>query len=458
MKKPWFYLFFISVFLFFFLPALDTDLGWHLNYGQYFFNHGRFLTTNQSSLIMPGYWWPNSYSLYQLLVFGLYKNLGLIGLNLANGFVFLAIGWLIFKISRSLAATVLALILITLPGWGILDLGFRAQIFSLLGLTLVYWLLKNWPRHWWWLPLIFWLWANLHGAFILGLGILALFSLFNFKSLKTWLALISSVLTTLINPYGWGIYQEAWRHFNQVRLDQLIAEWVPPSPPYLILASAGFLVSLSLVLKLKKTPYRLSLIIGQLGLLVLTFQARRNLPLYFLSLGLVIAETKFLKKYQRDNNLQAITQAVISLLLVLALVRLPVNLKTSLSQKAFCENHFVAYPCSAVNWFKNNRPAGNIFNMYRWGGFLSWQLPQAKILVDGRMPAWPEPSAKSPYTIFLEILQARPGWSRTLRDKYQIDYLFIPPGTFLDLAIQASSPSDWQEIYRDQRAVIYEKN
>lgn len=465
-KKIWIYLFFISVFIFFFLPHLDTDLGWHLKYGQYFWQTGRFLTNNHLSVLMPDYIWPNSYSFYQVLIFSIYKILGLFGLSLMSSLVFSLIFYLVFKLTRSLTATQLTFLITIIPSWGILRLGFRAQIFTLLSILLVFWQLKNWPKKVWLLPGLFFLWTNLHGAFVLGLGILLLFCLFNFNKLKPWLILISSFLVSLINPYGLKVYQEAWRHFHQVRLDQLIAEWVPPQPLWLGLAVISFLVSSWLFVKIKKNRYLWVVFINQAGFLYLTFQAKRNLPLFFLTSGLIFDQSSFFRKNQHNVNLKSASRALTILLLVFGiLIRLPKTLKTDFNHQGFCDNSFVSYPCQATNWLKTNKQPGNIFNMYRWGGFLAWELPDSKIFVDGRMPAWPHPSGKSPYTIFLEILQAKPSWHQQLVD-YQIDYIFIPPGTFLDLDLSATKsadkqdwPSDsegWQEIYRDQKAVIYE--
>jgi len=100
---------------------------------------------------------------------------------------------------------------------------------------------------------------------------------------------------------------------------------------------------------------------------------------------------------------------------------------------------------------------GNIFNRYEWGGFLIWQLPEYKVFVDGRMPAWEHPSGKSPYTIYLETLQNQPGWEETLKE-YNINWILISPGTFMDLLLQPNPKKfGWEEVYRDKISVIYKR-
>jgi hypothetical protein len=123
----------------------------------------------------------------------------------------------------------------------------------------------------------------------------------------------------------------------------------------------------------------------------------------------------------------------------------------------FCRVSSQGAPCGAVAFLKSQKERGNIFNRYEWGGFLIWQLPEYKVFVDGRMPAWPTPSGKSPYTIYLETLQTREGWQETLKD-YHIDYILISPGTFMDLKLRPDPESlGWSEVYRDPVSVVYQR-
>jgi hypothetical protein len=93
--------------------------------------------------------------------------------------------------------------------------------------------------------------------------------------------------------------------------------------------------------------------------------------------------------------------------------------------------------------------------MYEWGGFLIWQKPNVKVFVDGRMPAWKDENGKSPYQIFLEIIQTQPGWNEKL-NQLKTDYILISNGTFLNLLLQKEANKyRWQPVYRDDIAVIY---
>ncbi len=50
----------------------------------------------------------------------------------------------------------------------------------------------------------------------------------------------------------------------------------------------------------------------------------------------------------------------------------------------YCGN----FPCGAVEYLKLRPELQNkkLFNLYDWGGYLSWTLPQTKTYIDGRFP------------------------------------------------------------------------
>jgi hypothetical protein len=114
-------------------------------------------------------------------------------------------------------------------------------------------------------------------------------------------------------------------------------------------------------------------------------------------------------------------------------------------------------PCGAMKFIKDHNLKGNFFNTFEWGGFLEWESPDSMYFADGRTPAWLTPSQESPYKIYLKILQAQPVWEKQL-EAYNINYILISPGTFLDLELKNNQLKySWQAIYQDNRAVLYKK-
>jgi len=88
--------------------------------------------------------------------------------------------------------------------------------------------------------------------------------------------------------------------------------------------------------------------------------------------------------------------------------------------------------------------------------FLIWKLPNAKLFIDGRMPAWVDPKEnKSSYLVWLDIYQTKPEWANKL-DILSTDYLLISPNTFIDIELKKNSHKyKYKEVYRDKISVIY---
>jgi hypothetical protein len=114
-----------------------------------------------------------------------------------------------------------------------ISLTIRPQIWTLLFLTLTCAILTGpWKRRFW-LPLIFLLWANMHGGWLVGIGVLGVWCGFELIGPRSdrpplWALVIipaACLLATLVNPYGWHLWEFLARTVRLTRAD--IAEWQP---------------------------------------------------------------------------------------------------------------------------------------------------------------------------------------------------------------------------------------
>jgi len=471
---PW--IFFIALFLIFLLPPTDPDLGWQLRCGELFWRERSFCEQNQFTVLLPNYSWPNHGWGYQALIYPIYKFFGLWGLTIFNALLMTAAFYFLYAATRNHTFEKMLGILATIYfGWGVFSFGLRSQLVGFFFFNLTLWLLTKIgekPKLVFLLPLTMLVWANTHGSAILGLILLGCSILPTIVGnldkphiLKNLMPLsLTSAGATLINPFGFRIYEEMWRHFaGPIDLSKLIAEWVPPVPlVQKIILLTGGVVFLYILLKFfTASP---PLILYSLFLIpifaFLALQARRHVPFFFAVTSFTLLNALPSKKASPTKNQLAALSAG-GVLLYGLLVQLPQTIETNSSWQNFCRNQTLEYPCAAVEFLKTQGPpsgeASNTFNRYEWGGFLIWQLPEHKIFVDGRMPAWPTESGKSPYTIYLETLQTQPDWQETL-DQYNINYILISPGTFMDLLLEPDPQKfGWQEIYRDKIAVVYKR-
>jgi hypothetical protein len=458
----------IGSFFLFLLPPFDPDLGWHLRCGQQIWQQGEICSQNTFSVLLANYQWYDARVLYHFLIFPFYKTLGLFGLSLFNGLLMLTTIFFWFSLSGKKEIKVLSLPFFLLLSWLVLGFGIRNQLLSL---AFFFCLLKlielaNQGKRKWFLlsPLVMFLWANGHGGFVLGVFLLlaflfekTLWLITKQEQFNRYLPLLGTIIlsfgATLLNPFGYQIYLEGWRHYSVVPLSRLIAEWVPPHPWFQIVIWLLLAISMGIIYQNRKKPLALFRILVLLALAYLALKARRDLAFFFFFAGYILSLVKVkVEKLKPFALLVSMSFFVFGFLF-----QLPRTLMIDSDWQRFCQSGKTKYPYQAIEFMKKQPEKGNIFNAYEWGGFLIWQLPEYKVFVDGRMPAWPTPSGKSPYTIYLETLQTRPGWQETL-EKYKIDWLFIYPGTFMDLKIRDNPESfGWQEVYRDKKTVIYQK-
>lgn len=469
----------VLVFFLFFLPTIDTDLGWHLRYGEYFLNTGQILRQNTLTYFLADYSWAHPYTLYQIVTAVLYRAGGLSALSAALAFL-VAVTYILFeKINPKLGwINLLVFLAIVAFGWNVFHLGWRAQIFTFVGLVLIFYLLNKLQEQgrdtrgvklfhfpggkYTLLFLLFALWANFHGGFVSGLVILAAATL-NSAFQRNWLstrnfalAIAVATATVFINPYGIQNYFWVIDH-AKVPLQNLIAEWVPPRLGIKAATIATAAAVIFLVFKYKREK----LIFWGGNLLFfayLLFDAKRATPLFGLVAALALLDSvgsqlaKIVKKSQLEKPVLTLTLAAVALLLFL---RVPKTADLDTNWKSYCTKGLVVLPCRAVEYVRTKPPnETNVYSAYEWGGFLEWQLPQYKFFVDGRMPAWKTPERKSPYTIYLEIIQARPGWEEKL-NSYGTDWLLIGNGTFLDIELTNNPNTAWKETYRDTVAAVY---
>jgi hypothetical protein len=454
----------IFVFLLFFLAPLDTDLGWHLRYGEYIVKTWHFLRVNTLTYYLQGFYWANSYTIYQILVYFIYKVSGLIGFNIACSLLMLASYYFFCRTYPRLAKTSFFLFLfISIFSWQIFDLGLRSQLFSFFFTIIVFYVLEKSDvnsKFLYTLPPVFFIWANVHGAFPFGLFVFFVFLLEKIFHKGSNLHLISlvlfiSLLATLINPYGFGVYIEGLTHVTYA-LGSLIAEWVPPSLiDKLVVGFLFYFTVMSLFLTNSRRKFFWVTVVS--FFVIFSITARRNIPFAALAFAESFAFIFRDKLVAFENNQKFTVVSVITLVAAIfyvSITMLPVNYIASTNSAAYCNNSFVVYPCKAVEFLKKNGIKNeNIFANYEWGGFLEWELPQDKYFVDGRMPTWKTPEGLSPYTVFLNVIQAQPGYEETL-DKYKTDLVLITQGSYLDLEL-ISDKSTWREIYRDGVSVIY---
>lgn len=462
----------VSIFLLFLIPPFDTDLGWHLRYGDHFLRYKSFLTDNTLTYFMPDYKWSHSYSLYQILVSYIYKYFHLWGLTFING-ILGVLTYIFFSkvVKNTRKESYLLFLLIFYISKYIFFLGLRAQLFSVLFFLIGLFLTKSYLNSKNKLYLLFLvplsiLWVNTHGAFIL--IFLLIFSLIPSLIYKNeikqayYVFLVSLLLfiSTLINPYGIHIYLETFKHFYYP-LGSLIAEWVPSGWINIIIIILTLLSSFMLGLKYEKKYLGIFYLVLLIPLAYMSLKAKRNLVLYLFTYGafLLNFQEKLKNKLKNyDYYLNILTYGSVFILFIYIISSyLPPKLNLLSSEDKFWKGHPINYPVmAALELKKLNVNDKNVFSSYEWGGYLSYFDANNKHFTDGRMPAWDTSDNISPYSSYLYIIQANDGWDKILNET-NTEILLLPNNTFLEVKL-GDGNNEWIRVWKDPVSSIYIKN
>jgi hypothetical protein len=100
------------------------------------------------------------------------------------------------------------------------------------------------------------------------------------------------------------------------------------------------------------------------------------------------------------------------------------------------------FPANAVNFLKEKKLGGNIFNEFNWGEYLIWHLyPQCKVAIDGRYDTvYPVSFLKNYFD------SASSGFDIPVNT----DFLLLKPERKIDV-------KKWRKIYSDKISVLYTK-
>lgn len=458
-------------------PYSDYDWGWHYRYGEYLFTHGRILREDIYSWTMSGYPWVNHSWLFDPLVYVIYTPFSFIGLSIAGALAGLLTFHLCVRRARLAywQTAILAVFFLTLAK-DILMQGIRTQVVGLLLLALLGDLLarqragQNWPH--WVLPGLFCIWANLHGSFLLGLVVfgvyvawdVALVQVRGYALPRRWFffagSFLASIAATLVNPFTYGVYLEARRHFGNPHLTYVV-EWMPPNfselvglvfLAYTLVVAYGFFARRALA----DVPY----ILIASGTFYMAVTTRRHVGVFVVLTMPVVASV--IKDVRLRVAGVARTTAVLTVMIAafgIGVFERRAEFYDFLhsSMRTYC---WYGPQCSEglTEFLLQHPPVGRGFTFYDWGGHMIGRGVPAKLFIDGRMHLW-ERSDYQPMADYraIYVLNDMDAFRR-----HKFDWILVPRNSdFVKNMVASTSPTTgvresdlWIVAYQDDR-VIY---
>lgn len=456
----------------------DSDLGWHLKYGEYFFKNGSILRENIFSTMMSGFRWINSSWATDLLSYATFRSFGFLGLSILAALIITAIFYFFSKAAKLdfFAQAIIFPILLYLQK-PFFEVSFRGQLLSLLSTGILFYLLSEFEtgkrkKIFLTIPL-FVLWSNFHGQFLLGLGLFFLWTvLYLFKQILTgkyqvikkeiidsgkllFFCLVCSIIATTVNPFGTGVLLESLHHFGNP-LQRYIVEWIPFERFSilwwnLVFCSLFIFASIMIIYVQKKWKSNIHYIIITLILLILSFYVRRySWSMLMISIPVISHLVSFMKPKLAEVSHTIAVIILIFLYLYIALVKAPQENVVSMNWDRYCYQYVGCSPKSA-EFLKNQKYQGKMLTFYNWGGWLIWKYPEVKPSIDGRMHLWRDSQGYSAFEVYYPFEQ---NWKDINMSDYEIVYM-TPKKPMYRKILELVNDGKWEIAYKDDNAAVF---
>ena len=447
---------------------VDPDMWWHLKTGELILSTHRWVTTDPYSYTAAGAPWLSSEWLGEVLLAVAYRLGGLRGLEalliILGGAVIVAL--YVFATLRSgncKAAFFTMVPLITLAS---VSFNLRPQMAGYLFLILTLIVMERFrqgkQRSVWILPLLFMVWINTHGSWIIGLaavgvyiaGGLVSFQLGNLEArrwtnserLRLEIVFMLSLAAIPITPYGTrlAVYPFMYAWSLPINVAQ-IQEW--QVMPFNIIGGKIFLVLL-LGFFLAQVLFRFSWRLEEF-LLFLFGTAMACLHVRFLMLFVpffaplaAVILARWAPSYDKAKDRYLINFAVMAAIVVAMFYYFP-------SQRQIEEKVANQYPVRALQYLREHPAPGPLFNTYGYGGYMV--EAGYKTFIDGRGELFEATGVLADY---IYIKQLKPGALRVLSG-YGVRSVLMGRGEPL-LTVLAASP-EWRRVYADDVSELYVK-
>jgi len=450
--------------------SIDPDLWWHLKAGRDIIDTRSIPRTDDYSFTKQGSEWVAHEWLSEVLIEGLYRLTGLVGLVTIFSLIIVIALWLTYR--RCDGKPYAAGIAILLAAAASSPLfGIRPQMLTLLLASIYVVILERFDpeeqsrRLWWLVPLML-LWVNLHAGFALGLALIGLYMVRAVLD-GEWshvrpLIIVLIVCTAVVplNPNGFRMFSYPYETLTSESMAAFIQEWHSPDfhkTTYLPLA----VLLLGTFAAMALSPARARL--GEIFLVLITalgaLRSVRHIPIFSLFAAPVLAKHLWAIAKDRgwDKALTGAEARPTGIKLLINIVLLLAPLALGVSRVWHFATHQRNYttlrnPVAAVEFLKSQRLPGPIYNRYGWGGYLIYQLyPEYRVYIDGRADVYGD-------AFFAEAMRTYDGagdWTKSL-DRYSIKTVLISPDAPL-ASLLRNDGGKWKVVYEDNDAIIFSR-
>ncbi len=460
------------------LNSINQDIGRHIKSGQIIWETGQVYKTNLFSFTEPNNPFINHHWLSEVAFYGLNNAIGLKGLILFKSVIILLALVFIFLATYSKTGF-WPLAISSVVGYIVFieRTDVRPEIFSYLFLSFFVFAIfkaknENNYRYLYFLPLAQILWTNMHIYFAIG-PILLLFLLIDRylhkkeELNKVAIILIATIITTLLNPNfikGALAPLNILRHYGYSIVENqnifFLRDYGISLTVISIFELSVVVLILSFVIAFKNGRRQITLeALSAIFFTVMAGKMMRNFGLYGMAFIPIVALNLRTVKIYKKKIFKLVSYSSFCILLIFLILNVTNNNVYSWLESS---NRFgLLLPNGSengVNFIKQNKINGPVFNNFDVGSFLIWKLyPEQKVFVDGR----PEAYTVNFFDNIYKPMQTNPELWKKYSEEYKINYIFfdhkdITPWAQQFLSYISKDPK-WPVIYLDSTTVVFIK-
>jgi hypothetical protein len=342
----------------------------------------------------------------------------------------------------------------------------RPQVFSLAAFAWLLVLLTRAPGRglatFFLLPALFAIWVNLHGGWIVGGGVLALWTACTLctaapraEKIRLVAVGVLSLCATLINPYGWGMWAFLWNTVGFGRME--ISEWQPVyrlGAPFMIVWSV---LALTAVAAAARAFTRSEPAVGRVAVVVMlgvgSLQVSRLLAFFGITVVVllgreaIMALERFRRRREQPDQLPGRRAAAAAAVIACAVM---IGGGVVSARNASCvrmDSPGLPEP-EVAQFAAAQQLRGRLAVWFDWGEYAIWHLgPALPVSIDGRRETVYSDEILKRHLNFYFV----PSTRQEFLDEVRPDYIWLPS----DLPVVASLRSDgWKQLFAGPKSVL----
>jgi hypothetical protein len=459
----------VAAVVFFCVPRsmADPDIWWHLRDAQLQLSNHSFLTQDLFSFTAAGSPWMNHEWLGELPFYAAFHLIGIDGIYITTlltiEIIFIGLFYLTYAQSKSIAASSVAVTLgICLST---VSFGPRTLLYGWVLLVVELWILFRSQRHEkviWALPVLFAVWVNTHGSWLIGMVVFAIFIAANAFTVaygyienqavspqqikRLVVCWFVSAAALFLNPYGWRlVFYPFDLAFRQKLNVANVEEWKSldfHSPRGRIMFLCLALLFLFQLMRSRKWG------LFELGLTAMGLYAGFTYSRFLFLIAILVipalAKSMAPRPLAQHRGVSPLVAGAVVFLILCCIVG-----RVRHPEPGATEND-ARFPNKALLYLSHFQPQGKVFNEFLWGGFLIWNDHQIPVFIDSRVDIF---EYNGTFKDYLDVVRLKD--SIALLNKYDIQYVLFEKDAPLTYLLKTTH--EWKVDYEDDTTTLLER-